>query len=167
MAKKPAGKRPKKPVPRLTPKQKKLVAQMPAIAAGEKTKKAALLDAGYSESTANQQARIFGEVRNNVRMQEALRKAGVTEEALAEAVKEGIGATRLISINFRTHEIPDFHARHSFVKTGAELLDAFPSKKIDITDKTPVTYGDLERPKAKTLDEAKELAEQAGEWDEQ
>ena len=145
----------------LTAKQKKLVQQMPSVAAGKKSKKQAMIDAGYAETSANQQQAVLGALRNNEAMQAALRKVGVTEDTLAEVAKEGLGATRLISINFKTHEIPDHTARHSFFKTTAELMDAFPAKKLlDVTP--PRTYSDLER-KAKTVEEARRLAEEGGE----
>lgn len=93
-------------------------------------------------------------------MQEALRNAGVTEETIAQSVKEGMEATRLFSANFELHEAPDFHARHAFVKTGAELLDAFPSKKIDATISEVIGYGEIEdTPKAKSPEEAKAIAQ--------
>ncbi|MDB5344242.1 MAG: hypothetical protein JWP89_2619 [Schlesneria sp.] len=97
-------------------------------------------------------------------MQEALRKAGVTEEAIAQGVKEGMEATRLFSANFELHEAPDFHARHAFVKTGAELLDAFPSKHIDATVTNLVGYNELDAaPKATSPEDARKIAEKQNE----
>ncbi len=71
-------------------------------------------------------------VRNNAAMQEALRKAGVTEARLAEKIEVGLEATRTYSANFEIHIAPDYHAQHTFVETGAERPDAFPAKKLDV-----------------------------------
>lgn len=105
----------------LTPRQKNLVKLMPQVEEGELTKKEAMMKAGYKESSATQQSVIFGGLRNNTRMQEALRKAGFTEDYLAEGVMDGTGAT------FKG--LPDYKARGVFYKLGAELLDAFPAQK--------------------------------------
>lgn len=156
------AKAPKKPKRQsLSPKLKKLALLMPGVIDGELTLKAAMLKAGYAESSSNQQSQAIGSLRNNGVMQEALRKAGVTEDSIAQGVKEGMAATRVFTANFKLCEAPDYHARHSFVKTGAELLDAFPAKKIDATISAPLTYGDLDPdlPKAKTPDEARKMAE--------
>lgn len=120
----------------LTPKQKKLLTELPKIEQGLKTKKRALLDAGYAESSARQQQAILGGLRNNRVMQEALRKAGVTEEMLAKSIRHGLKATRTFSANFEIHEAPDFHAQHAFVKTAAELLDVFPAEKHVVAETT-------------------------------
>lgn len=55
---------------------------------------------------------------------------------------------------------PDYAARHKFLKTGAELLDAFPSKKIDATISEVLDYGDLDSdtPRASSPEEAREKA---------
>lgn len=37
--------------------------------------------------------------------------------------------SRFFSANFKLHEVPDHPTRHSFAKTGAELLDVVPAKK--------------------------------------
>jgi hypothetical protein len=153
--------RPKKKRQGLSPKLKRLALFMPEVIDGTLTLKAAMLKAGYAESSSNQQSQAVGSLRNNGVMQEALRKAGVTEQSIATAVKDGMAATRFFSANFKLYEKPDFHARHAFVKTGAELLDAFPAKKIDATMSGPLTYDDFEPtpPQAKSPDEAKKMAD--------
>lgn len=103
----------------LTPKQKKLVKLLPKVAAGDMTMKAAMLKAGYAESSANEQSETLGSLGNQRRMQEALRNAGMTEEYIAKEIvkdtkKLSPGATRL-----------------GYLKASTELLDVIPSKKID------------------------------------
>lgn len=138
---------------RLTARQKAFVALFPAITAGKMTVEAALKAAGYSDSTAKQQTRTVEAVRNSSAMQEALRKAGVTEQRVAEKVGWGIAANGPVGLGY--------------TKLAAELLDAFPSKKFeDVTP--PKTYGDLEgKPKAKTIEQARKLAEEADDFGDQ
>ena len=124
--KKPAKGKAKKP---LTPKQKKLIALLPKVASGEMKTETAMKQAGYSETTAKQQSKVMGGVRKSSVMQEALRKAGVTEAMLARKIAKGLRATRFFSANFKLHEVDDYNAQHNYVKTAAELLDAFPAKK--------------------------------------
>jgi hypothetical protein len=131
--------------PGLTPKLRKLALLMPEVMEGKMTLKAAMLKAGYAESSSNQQSSALGALRNNTRMQEALRKAGFTEEFIAEKIMDGLKATRNAPAKDKesdeeiAEEIPDHHARHKFLQTGAEMLDAFPAKKninadVDIAD---------------------------------
>jgi hypothetical protein len=122
----PTKKKPTQRKPKLTPRQKKLIALIPKVEAGEMTMKAALLKAGYSEESSDQQSTILGGLRRNARMQEALQKAGFTEEYLAKGVMEGTQATMPTSTG-RKH--PDYKARGIFYKMGAELMDAFPAQK--------------------------------------
>lgn len=99
----------------LTPKQKKFLALIPAITTGKLTVEQALRDAGYSPSTARQQTKMVESVRHSSAMQEALRKAGVTEERVASKIRRGM----------------DGFGAFNFTKLAAELLDGFPAKKID------------------------------------
>ncbi|PQO47398.1 hypothetical protein [Blastopirellula marina] len=124
--KKPAAKKtPKKRQPKLTPKQRKLVSLMPEVEAGRMTKQQAMLEAGYADSTAHQQSTILGGLRTNTKMQEALQKAGFTEEYLATGIVDGTMATRPSFYGDKA----DYQARGVFYKLGAELMDAFPAKK--------------------------------------
>ncbi len=145
----------------LSPRQKKLVRLLPDVHAGKKTKTQAMLEAGYAASSANQQSEVLGNIRNNTRMQDALRKAGFTEEFLAAKIMDG--AEAYTKGMFGTQ--PDFRARAQVLKIGADMLDAFPAKKLDVLDVTPMTYADTEKPKAKTLAEAKAMAEEVDEED--
>lgn len=109
----------------LTPRQKNLVALLPKVEGGEMSMKDAMIQAGYSETTANQQSTILGGLRSNTKMQEALKKAGFTEDRLAEGIVEGIGATEPT----KRGERADYRTRGIYYKLGAELLDAYPAKK--------------------------------------
>lgn len=137
---------------RLTAKQKKLALLLVDVEAGRMTLTDAILQAGYSPETARQQQNAVGSLRNNEKIQAALRKAGVTEDVLAEKIAEGLDATE------GKLDKPDFNVRHKYVATGAELLDAFPSKKLAVT-MNPVGYGELEEPeKAESPEKARKMA---------
>jgi hypothetical protein len=107
----------------LTPRQKNLIELLPKVEAGEISMVEAMRQAGYAESTAQQQSTILGGLRNNTKMQEALQRAGFTEDYLATGIVEGTKAVA------GENDKADFKARGIFYKLGAELLDAFPAKK--------------------------------------
>lgn len=119
----------------LTPRQKKLIELQPRVESGELTKQEAMLQAGYSEESARQQRNVYGALRSNTKMQKALKKAGFTEEYLAEGIVAGTQATeagkRVQKEDdgaYTVEERPDYKARGIYYKLGAELLDAFPNK---------------------------------------
>ncbi len=107
-----------------------------------------------------QQSQAVGSLRNNTRMQEALQKAGFTEDFIASNIMDGIAAERTIVADKEVVTVPNKDARHKFVKTGAERHGAFPPKKIDHTLREPLGYGDLEaQPMATSPEEAKRLTD--------
>ena len=110
-----AVKKAKHQLKRMTAKQKRLVSILPSVSAGKMTMEAALLKAGYAKSTAEQQSETLRNLRESSVMQAALRKAGVTEEALAGKIKTGIKDEGGIGLGY--------------TKLAAELLDAMPAKK--------------------------------------
>lgn len=115
---------------RFYPKKEKLKAQLPLIIAGKKTKTQAMLDAGYAESSANEQSTTFGYIGND--MQKALREHGFDEQKIAKKVMEGMEAEKRVTTSIRiTHE-PDYDVQHKFLTTGAKLLDVFPEEKLKI-----------------------------------
>jgi hypothetical protein len=87
-------------------------------------------------------------LRNNARMQESLRNAGLDEGVIATNIVNGIKQLR------------PGKPQLGYIMAGAEQFDVFPSKKIeDVTP--PKGYTDLEAgPKPKTLAEAQRLADQ-------
>ena len=129
----------KKESKKMTPKQKALVALMPVVESGKMTLQAAMLEAGYSKSTAHQQSSVLGQIRTNSKMQDALEKAGFTEEYLAAGIVEGTmavdGQLKVITKHEDGEEevefvgAPDHTSRVRYYKLGAELKDAFPAKK--------------------------------------
>lgn len=108
---------------RFSVQQRKFIAIMPKIASGAMTIEAAMLKCGYAPSTARQQSQVTKRVRIASAMQEALRKAGVDEGLIASKVKIGINSW-------------DKDTMHKFAKLAAELLDAFPAQKQDLTLRT-------------------------------
>lgn len=115
----------------LNPRQRKLIEQIPEIIEGKKTKKQAILDAGYKESTAREQQQVLGNIGIESVMQAALRKAQVTEDKLSEKISEGLEATRLYGQHGEI-ETEDYATRHKYVVTAAEFLNAFPDKNIHL-----------------------------------
>ena len=111
-----------------------------------KTLKAAMLDAGYSENTADDQtAEVLGNPRVRTAMQEAMVKDGVDENRLTKIISEGLDATKVISAMVVAPsgegmkdaggttkdfiEVPDYIARHKFLETALELRGDYPDKK--------------------------------------
>lgn len=114
-----------------------------------KTLKAAMLDAGYSENTANDQtAEVLGNPRVRTTIREAMEKEGVDENRLTKIISEGLEATKVISAMAAASsgegmknaggmskdfiEVPDFLARHKFLQTALDLRGDYPDKKIDV-----------------------------------
>ena len=113
----------------LTPRQRKLIPLLFDYEEGKITLEEALKQAGYADSTARQQTMVLNPLRQNSVMQAALRAAGFTEETIAKKIADGLAATRPIVIDKQIENVPDADAQHKYLKTGAELLDAFPAKR--------------------------------------
>jgi len=116
------------------PREKKAIQ---GLLAG-KSKKDALISAGYSKSIAETKpSKIFGKGRVQQTIQEILINEGVTEEKLAQTLAEGLDAKKVISAmviapggegmkdaNSMTKdfiEVPDHDARHKFMVSGLKL----------------------------------------------
>src|SRR5258708_5079698 len=112
-------------MPRRSPtiKQANLIKRLPEVASGKKTMENAMIESGYSETSAHQQKEILGQIRNLSPMQQALNKAGVTIEKLSQKYQEGLEATD-------KDGNPDYHAQFKYVNASAELHDVFPDKKL-------------------------------------
>lgn len=67
---------------------------MPDVMDVKMTLEDTMLKAGYAESSVLQQSQAVGSLRKNTRMQEALAKAGFTEDVIAENIVEGIKAEK-------------------------------------------------------------------------
>lgn len=100
----------------LTPRQKRLVPLLGKVSQGEMTKVNALRKAGYSEKSALQQSAVFGSIRNNGPMQQALRAVGFDEAFIATKIVTGAKLLR------------PGKPQLGYLQTGAELLSAFPPK---------------------------------------
>lgn len=114
---------------KLTPRQKKLIPLLLEYEEGKLTLEEALKQAGYADSTAKQQSTVLSPLRNNSVMQAALDAAGFTEELIATKIVEGLKAKRPLVIEKEIVYVEDPDAQHKYLKTGAELKDAFPAKK--------------------------------------
>lgn len=105
----------------------------------------AMIEAGFSVSTANTQAkRTVESSRIQTPMQEALNKAGINEKHLAGKIKKGMDCQRVISAivihkdkDGKTSQINDFievddnSVQHKYVDTALKLKQAFPDPKVD------------------------------------
>lgn len=142
---------------RPTARQRKVIEQLPEIIAGKKTKKQALIDAGYSAKTADKGPEdVLGSDGVRGEVLKALKKHNITLDRISQKIEEGMDATR--------EGDDDYAIRHKYVVTALELHDAFPSKKFDVTTHEPLTYDNLEgQTKAQTPEDARKRAEKAAE----
>ena len=102
----------------------------------------AMIKAGFSESTANKQSKRTVEKSSiQTAMQKAMEKAGITDESLAESLKDGLSATRTISAIAGTKanggtvdfvDVPDYQARKGFQDMAHKLRVDYPDSKVDI-----------------------------------
>ncbi len=120
----------------LSVRQKKLVEQIPFIIDGSKTKKQAILDAGYSENSSREQTTILGSPGIETAMQKALRKVGFDETTIADKIKEGLNAHRVFPMgsgeSVYLESAPDYDAQHKFLVTGTKLLNVMPTDKVEL-----------------------------------
>jgi hypothetical protein len=132
---------PKKPKP-LTPREKRLLAILPEA----KDLNKALIEAGYSETTANKAAKrtvnqLVGNCRNSG-MTDALEKVGINQEFIAQKHMEGLEAYKVVSAQIIEKgagaadkdfvEVPDFPARHKHLDTIHKLRGDF-TEKVEVT----------------------------------
>lgn len=101
----------------LTPRQRKY---LKGLTQG-KTKKAAALEAGYSESTAdNAKAQIEDHVGEPLIL-EAFKKAGLTEDSIARVCKDAMKASRVVFEGKKVKRVKDHKTRLD----AAELAGRF------------------------------------------
>lgn len=134
-AKKKAKPKKRKKNDTLNPRQKKLALLLIRVEAGELSLYEAMLKAGYSQCSAEQQKNTLDRIRKNTAMQAALREKGFNENVIATTIMEGLKATKGFTVKMGNDTVfeqsEDYMARHKYLETGAKLLDAFPSQKID------------------------------------
>jgi len=107
----------------------------------------AMIKAGFSKTTAHSQAKRTVE-RSVIQtpIMQALEKAGISDDHLADKIKNGLDCTKVISAtvihkdnNGKTEqiddfiEVPDNPTQHRYVDTALKLKGAFPDPKIDVT----------------------------------
>ena len=107
-----------------------------------KTKTQAMIDAGYSESTAvKRQEMVFGRERVQDAFIAAFESQGLRADTLARIIEEGLEATRTLENKNegRPLAVPDYHIRHKYLETILKVIGAFaPQKQEVVTD----TYED-------------------------
>lgn len=149
----------KKPKPKLTPhltrteSQKRdrrlirIILKNPEMPHNE-----AMIKAGFSEKTANHQAKRTVE-RSCIQtpIMKALEKSGINDEHLADKIKEGLECKKVISATVihkdkegKTEqiddfiEVPDNPTQHRYVETALKLKNSYPDPNIDISVTVPV-----------------------------
>ena len=97
-----------------------------------KTRKQAMLDAGYSKSMAEtQQKRVVGRERVRRALLALLDTQGNIIDKLAKIAKEGLEAKRFVGIR-DTGEVvitPDWKTRHKFFDMVVKILGGYPEKQ--------------------------------------
>lgn len=104
------------------------------LAEGKK-KIEALTEAGISESNArSNSSELCSRPGVLTALNEALNKAHVGVDRIAQKINEGLEATRPVVIKTAMKTVPDFAVRHQYVRTASELLDLFPDKKFELPE---------------------------------
>ena len=96
-----------------------------------KSKTQALIDAGYSESTANKrQQMVFGRDRVQDAFIAAFERAGISVDTLARLMKDGLEATRILGIKKDGEFLisPDWRIRHKYLETVLKIKGAYHDK---------------------------------------
>ncbi len=103
-----------------------------------KTKTQAMIDAGYSETTAvKRQEMVFGRERVQDAFIAAFESQGLGADTLARIIEEGLEATRTVENKKegRSLTVPDYHIRHKYLETTLKVIGAFaPQKQEVVTD---------------------------------
>lgn len=154
-AEKPTKKPKHKPTPHLTrtamqKRDKRLIRII--LANPEMPHNEAMIKAGFSEKTANHQAKRTVE-RSCIQtpIMQALEKAGITDDKLADKIKNGMECTKVISAtvihkdnNGKTEqiddfiEVPDNSTQHRYVDTALKLKRSYPDPNVDLNIQVPV-----------------------------
>ena len=91
-------------------------------------------------------------------MQAALDKAGITDDHLADKLKEGLDATRTISAVAGSEanggtvdfvDVPDFPSRKSFQDMAHKLRKDYPDPKLEHTGEVDVVFNVVNYGKSK------------------
>ena len=94
----------------------------------------ALRTAGYAESTCKTgHYNVLQKPRIQNVMREALERAGVTPDKLAEVCFDGLKADRPIVVDKSLIDYPDHGARHRFLETCVKLSGLEPASDLDIS----------------------------------
>jgi hypothetical protein len=129
------------------------------------TYKDALIDAGYSESTATKAPqKILGNVRIQTALQEALEKAGLSDGFIATGIKEGCEATKVISANVIVKgnsgdemkeadsmtkdfiDVEDYPTRLKALDMAIKLKGGYPKEQIELTGEVGIYRAEFAKP---------------------
>lgn len=123
--------------PRLTPKQALF---LKGKLEGKNSKQAALA-AGYTEQMAkNANIEVLNKPVVQEQWQVILRAAGVTEDQLAQKLKEGLEAYKVSSsLTEPDRVLPDFAVRHKYLETSLEQL----GRKVQQAPQVQVNFVEL------------------------
>lgn len=112
----------------------------------------AMIQAGFSKKTANSQSkRTVERSRILTPIMQALEKAGINDDHLADKIKNGLECTKVISAtvihkdnNGKTEqmddfiEVPDNPTQHRYVDTALKLKRSYPDPNVDLNITVPV-----------------------------
>lgn len=93
------------------------------------SKYASAIKAGYSRNTAINATK---NIERRCNFDQLLEVQGLTDIELAKHAKEGLNATKLQSINFKSIERPDWFARHKYLETILKLQGKLKDKGVDV-----------------------------------
>lgn len=117
----------------LTLKQRKFVDEYLKTGNGVQ---AALAAYGSEDMTYNTAGVIAHENLNKPKivktMAQLLDEAGVTDEKIAEKIKEGFEAVSHVVRGDKIARVPDYNARHRYVRTALEVKEKMPNAKLQI-----------------------------------
>jgi phage terminase small subunit len=130
-----ASQKPKKKKERaLTMKERRFIKALPE----SPSISAAMRTAGYAKSTVDQQpTNVLGKPRVLSAIQKAMEKAGISDMSLAEKIREGMNATKVIVATENgqiTDEryYKDYSVQHKYLDTAHKLRGDYPSEKLEV-----------------------------------
>jgi hypothetical protein len=134
----------------LSSKQIKFVRNVVATNFDPDKIEAAVVLAGYNPETAKATgSRLLSHAVVRANLLASMEKSGITIETLTDTHAEALEAVKMEG----KFEVPDHNVRLKAVRMGLELLDAFPSKKVEVAGRMEHEY----RLNVKALRKAEEI----------
>jgi len=119
----------------LTLRERRFIKALPT----SKSISEAMRKAGYSDSVIDRGLADspFRKTQVLTAMQEALEKAGISDEKLAQKIKEGLDCEKVVTATEKgiiTDEkaFPDFATQHRYLDTALTLRSDYPNEKLEV-----------------------------------